>query len=122
MPAPSPDVYASQSAEARRAAAAARDAEGVARRENSAAAMDSAAVRWDRVTALATGAALHDARFRALSLRRSSMSAGPTPERVAKFREGLAVYLAQAPRGTPEYSTALRWQSDFQRSNKSLYR
>ena len=50
------------------------------------------------------------------------MSAGPTPERVAKFREGLAVFLSQAPRGTPEYSTALRWQSEIQAGTKSLYR
>jgi anti-sigma factor RsiW len=120
--APVPDPYATQPANVREAVAAAREGAHVARRDRSADAMDAAALRWDAVTALVTGALVHDARFQALSLRRESLSATPTSERLTRFNVGLQLFLAQTPHDLPEYATALSWKSQFSRTNKALYR
>jgi hypothetical protein len=120
--APVPDPYATLPANVREAVAAAREAAHVARRDRSADAMDAAALRWDAVTALVTGAVLHDARFQALSLRRESLSATPTSERLTRFHADLDRFLAQAPNTLPEYATALRWKSALEPKNKALYR
>ena len=120
--APAPDVYSSQPAAVRDSVAAAREAARVARRDRAAVAMDGAAVRWDAVTALVAGAALHDARFQALSLRREALGLAPTAERANRFQADLRVYLAKAPTSLPEYATARRWQSEFDTRNKALYR
>jgi len=120
--APVPDVYASQSLPARNAVTVARESARVARRDRSADAMDAAALRWDAVAALVTGAALHDARFQSLSLRREALSTTPTTVRLTRFDAELRVFLAQAPKNSPEYATALRWKSVLEPGNKALYR
>ena len=120
--APVPDPYATQPANVREAVAAAREGARVARRDRSADAMDAAALRWDAVTALVTGALLHDARFQALSLRRESLSATPTSERLTRFHADLDRFLAQAPHNLPEYATSQRWKTVVDPKNKALYR
>lgn len=120
--APVPDPYAALPANVREAVAVAREAARVARRDRSADAMDAAALRWDAVTALVTGAVLHDARFQALSLRREALSAAPTSERLTRFQADLDRFLAQAPHNLPEYATAQRWKTAVEPKNKALYR
>jgi hypothetical protein len=84
--------------------------------------MDAAALRWDAVAALVTGAVLHDARFQALSLRREALSATPTSGRLMRFNAELDRFLAQTPHNLPEYATATRWKTTLDTKNKALYR
>jgi hypothetical protein len=120
--APVPDPYVTQPAKVREAVAVAREAAQLARRDRSADAMDEAALRWDAVAALVTGAVLHDARFQALSLRREALSTTPTTGRLMRFNSELDWFLAHTPRGLPEYATASGWKSTLDGKNKALYR
>jgi len=120
--APVPDPYVTQPAKVREAVAVAREAAKLARRDRSADAMDEAALRWNAVAALVTGAVLHDARFQALSLRREALSTTPTSLRLTRFQTDLDGFLAQTPHSLPEYATASGWKSTIDGKNKALYR
>jgi hypothetical protein len=120
--APKADVYASQPAEIRLAAADARSATDRARREGTAGAYERAASRWERIGAMATGQAMYDARFQAIAALREAHRLAPTWDRASHLRARLAQFVAIAPRTLPERDTAVRWQGELAARPKASYR
>lgn len=115
-PAPSAaDPFAGASVAARAAVAGAQKAETAAAPAHSAGAWSLTAAQWTQAATLLTGAAAHEARFRAAAARMQVLPLAPDAmEPLAAARAALQSFLASAPKGA-QREQAQRWLASIKR-------